>query len=370
MTYENSGLTLVTDEVSPGAIRWRSPSNIALVKYWGKHGDQLPQNASVSFTLDSAATDTTLHYQARERLGDGIDLTLYFEGEERQDFGARTRTFFQRLLPVYPFLRQLSFRVDTQNSFPHSAGIASSASGMSALALCLVSLEEALFEPLPDREAFLTKASYLARLGSGSASRSVYGSAAVWGKTDACSGSSDEHAVSVADILHPVFQTYHDDILLVSRSEKSVSSRAGHGLMEQNPYAPPRYAQANRRVAEMLGVLKEGDTEKFGQILESEALTLHALMMSSQPYYTLIEPNTLHVIQRLQQYRSETGHPVHFTLDAGPNVHLLYPDSVAEPVKGFIREHLLPYCEDRLYLADRVGKGPQQLEVNTTTLAR
>ncbi|MGB3798422.1 MAG: diphosphomevalonate decarboxylase [Lewinella sp.] len=370
MKYENAGQTLVTDEVAPGAIRWRSPSNIALVKYWGKHGDQLPQNASVSFTLDSAATDTTLQYGPRKTLGEGIDLSLYLAGEERQDFADRTRAFFERLLPIYPFLRQLSFRVDTQNSFPHSAGIASSASGMSALALCLVSLEEELFEPLPDREAFLTKASYLARLGSGSASRSVYGSAAVWGKTDASPGSSDDYAVSVADSLHPVFQTYHDDILLVSRSEKSVSSRAGHGLMEQNPYAPPRYAQANRRVAEMLTVLREGDTEKFGQLLESEALTLHALMMSSRPYYTLIEPNTLHIIKKLQQYRKDTGHPVHFTLDAGPNVHLLYPDKVAAPVKAFIREQLLPYCEDRLYLADRVGNGPQQLEVNTTTLAR
>ncbi|PPK87183.1 diphosphomevalonate decarboxylase [Neolewinella xylanilytica] len=370
MKYDNSGLTLVTDEVEAGAIRWRSPSNIALVKYWGKHGDQLPRNASVSFTLDAAATDTTLHYTPRQQLGEGIDLELYLDGNPRVDFAERTRTFFSKLLPIYPFLRQLSFRVETQNSFPHSAGIASSASGMSALALCLVSLEEALFEPLTDRGAFYRKASFLARLGSGSASRSVYGSAAVWGKSEAVADSSDEYAVSIADRLHPVFQTYHDDILLVSREEKSVSSRAGHGLMEQNPYAPPRYDQANRRVTEMLRLLMEGDTENFGQLLESEALTLHALMMSSRPYYTLIEPNTLHVIKLLQHYRRETGHPVHFTLDAGPNVHLLYPDAIAGEVKDFIRGHLLPYCEDKLYLADRVGKGPQQLAANTTTSVR
>ncbi len=98
----------------------------------------------------------------------------------------------------------------------------------------------------------------------------------------------------------------------------------------------------------MLDVLKHGDIQEFGQLLESEALTLHALMMSSRPYYTLIEPNRCHVINLLHQYRSDSGHPVYFTLDAGPNVHLLYPDSIAEAVKTFIRGHLLPCCENPL----------------------
>ncbi|WP_420458708.1 diphosphomevalonate/mevalonate 3,5-bisphosphate decarboxylase family protein [Neolewinella sp.] len=369
MTYDNPALTVVTDEVHPGALRWRSPSNIALVKYWGKYGDQLPRNVSVSFTLQNAATDTTLHYAPRRGSGAGVDVQLQLAGIPEPKFTARTQTYLERLLPVYPFLRQLELRIETQNSFPHSAGIASSASGMSALALCLVSLEEQLFEPLPDRAAFLRKASYLARLGSGSACRSVYGGAAVWGRVPDLSDSSEAYAVSIAEQLHPTFRSYHDDILLVSRSEKVVSSRAGHGLMEQNPYAPPRYAQANARSQEMLGLLQRGDTERFGQLLESEALTLHALMMSSQPAYTLIEPNTLHVTNLLRQFRSETGYPVYFTLDAGPNVHLLYPEAVAGPTKRFIREHLLPYCEDRMYLADRVGTGPEQLEVNQTTPA-
>ncbi|MCP9237398.1 diphosphomevalonate/mevalonate 3,5-bisphosphate decarboxylase family protein [Lewinella sp. JB7] len=367
MNYDSPSLTVVSTEVEPGAIRWRSPSNIALVKYWGKHGDQLPRNASVSFTLDGAATDTTLHYSARKAAGEGVEVELYFHGTMKPDFTARTKKYLERLLPIYPFLQQLSLRIETSNSFPHSAGIASSASGMSALALCLVSLEEQLFGTMTDRDAFLRKASYLARLGSGSASRSVYGTAALWGAVSEVEFSSDEYALPVADRIHPVFQTYHDDILLISKTEKSVSSRAGHGLMDLNPYAGARYAQANRRVVTMLDILRRGDTENFGELLESEALTLHALMMSSHPYYTLIEPNTLHVIRTLQQFRRETGHPVHFTLDAGPNVHLLYPDTVASEVRNFIREHLLYFCEDKMYLADRVGKGPQQLPVNETS---
>lgn len=371
--YDNPRLKLLSDEIRPGAVRWRSPSNIALVKYWGKYGDQLPRNASVSFTLDGAATDTTLHYGPRRQEGpfasQDIDLRLFLSGKEREDFATRTRAYFERLLPIYPFLRQLSFRVETANSFPHSAGIASSASGMSALALCLLSLEERFFEPLDDRDAFLRKASYLARLGSGSACRSVYGGAAIWGKVESVTGSSEDFAVSVAEKLHPNFRKYHDDILLVSRSEKSVSSRAGHGLMEQHPFASARFAQADRRTAEMLDVLRVGDIEKFGQLLESEALTLHGLMMSSRPYYTLIEPNTLRIIEGLRTFREESGLPIYFTLDAGPNVHLLYPDSVAGEAKRFIRERLLDFCEEGMYLADRMGGGPEELAVNETTTA-
>lgn len=364
MDYKQSNLTIISSEVTPGAIRWRSPSNIALTKYWGKHGDQLPQNASVSFTLSGAATDTTLHYLPRELSGEGIELQLYLDGQRRPDFEEKTKKYFQRLLPIYPFLKQLSFRVETSNSFPHSAGIASSASGMSALALCLVSLEEALFGSVTGEGGAQRKASYLARLGSGSACRSVYGGAAVWGKLPDLEGSNDEYAVSVTEELHPTFRNYHDDILLISKSEKSVSSRAGHGLMEANPYASVRYTQATRRTAELLNVLRGGDLERFGQIVESEALTLHALMMSSRPPYVLIEPNTLHVIKRLQQYRADTGRPLYFTLDAGPNLHLLYPESIAAEARSFIREQLLYFCEDKQYLVDRVGKGPEKLEVN------
>ena len=364
MNFDRPDLTIITSDVSPGAIRWRSPSNIALVKYWGKYGDQLPQNPSVSFTLDGAATDTTLRYEPRIQNGPGVDVKLNLDGEHNAKFSERTAKFFERLLPLYPFLKQLSFRIDTQNSFPHSAGIASSASGMSALALCLVSLEEKLFEPFKDRSSFFEKASYIARLGSGSACRSVYGSAAVWGEVPGVVGSSKEVAVSIADQLHQTFQDYHDDILLISREEKSVSSRAGHGLMDANPYAPARYQQARQRTEEMVDILRRGDVENFGEMLESEALTLHGLMMSSRPAFMLLRPNTVAVVERLQAFRREQHIPVYFTLDAGPNLHLLYPNSVANDVRTFIREQLLFFCDDGLYLADRVGKGPELLEVN------
>ena len=367
MNFDRPDLTVISSKVQPGAIRWRSPSNIALVKYWGKYGDQLPQNPSVSFTLDGAATDTTLHYTPRTQAGAGVDVELYLEGGKNEKFSERTAKFFERLLPIYPFLKQLSFRVETKNSFPHSAGIASSASGMSALALCLVSLEEALFESSDKRAEFYEKASYLARLGSGSACRSLFAGAAVWGEVPGVVGSSKEVAVGIENQLHQTFQDYHDDILLISREEKSVSSRAGHGLMDANPYATARYQQARKRTEEMVEILRRGDVESFGEMLESEALTLHGLMMSSRPPFLLMRPNTVAVIERLQAFRREQNVPIYFTLDAGPNLHLLYPNAVAAEAKAFIREQLLYFCEDKLYLADRVGKGPEQLEVNSVS---
>lgn len=364
MDYTNPSLLIDTSTLKPGAMRWRSPSNIAIVKYWGKHGKQLPQNPSVSFTLRSAATDTTLHYQPQKDNTPGVSVELYLDGERRPDFEKRTVAYFESLVPIYPFLRQLDIRIETSNSFPHSAGIASSASGMSALALCLVSLEERFFTAFAERAQFFGKASYLARLGSGSACRSVYPSAAVWGKTDALEGSSDEVAVPIEANLHDRFLHFHDDILLISKSEKSVSSRAGHGLMEGNPYADARYRQAGQRTTELLSVLRTGDVERFGEIAESEALTLHALMMASQPPYLLLEPNTLTAIRKIQQYRADSGHPVYFTLDAGPNIHLLYPEEVAAPVRDFVRGELLDLCTDRQYIADRMGPGPEELEVS------
>ena len=187
------------------------------------------------------------------------------------------------------------------------------------------------------------------------------------GEVSEVTGSNNEYAVDVSGDLHTTFGDYHDDILLISKSEKTVSSRAGHGLMESNPYANARYAQAKRRTDDMMNILRKGDVDAFGEMLESEALTLHALMMSSAPSYLLVRPNTLAAIERIREFRRVKKVPLYFTLDAGPNLHLLYPDSVAKDAKSFIRSELLPFCEGNMYLADRVGSGPEKLPVSDST---
>lgn len=360
--YENPRLLLdSSNPPEPGQIVWRSPSNLAIIKYWGKHGVQLPRNPSLSLTLSASCTDTALAYEFKEEPDHLIDLEFLFHGEENESFKTKTRAFLESLTPQFPFLRQLKLSIHTGNSFPHSAGIASSASGMSALALCLCSLEDALFGTLQDAGAFDRKASYLARLGSGSACRSIFPHAAVWGATASVPGSSDEYAVPAGDLLHPEFQDFHDDILIVSTREKSVSSRAGHALMEGNPYAEPRYTQAKNRLARLVDALGSGDVETFGKIAEDEALTLHALMMCSNPSFMLLEPNTVALIQKIRAYRTETKHPVYFSLDAGPNIHLLYPGEIVAEVRGWIEEELKEHCVDGWFIQDWVGEGPEEL---------
>jgi diphosphomevalonate decarboxylase len=361
MILENPRLILTTDEIESGNVVWRSPSNIALIKYWGKFGNQLPKNPSISFTLTNAFTETQLEYEPKTADDGRVSLDFYFENELNPVFGEKTLRFLESLTPVFPFLKQLKWTIRTVNSFPHSAGIASSASAMSALALCLCSLEDQFFGTLGAGDDYDKKASTIARLGSGSACRSIFGKAGAWGKTSEIDGSSDEFAVAAENYLHPIFQGFHDDILLVSRAEKSVSSRAGHALMDGNPFAEPRYQQARNRMQQLIPALKSGDLDVFGKIVEDEALTLHALMMASNPSYLLLKPGSLAIIERVRAFREETKLPVYFTIDAGPNIHLLYPENIFSDVRGGLIDDLKTFCEDGLTIADFVGDGPEEV---------
>lgn len=344
-----------------GRVGWQSPSNIALVKYWGKRGKQLPQNPSISFTLSECRTETFIQYEKADSFG----FKFYFEGQENPVFGAKIEKFLLDHQVFFPFVNQLHLTVESRNTFPHSSGIASSASSMSAFVMCLMDIERFLVGPSTLRQAqcsgTLTKASYFSRLASGSASRSVYSKMALWGATDAYEGSFDEYAVSLENDIHPVFNTYRDSILIVSGETKSVSSRAGHGLMEGNPYASARYAQANENIKNLLAALKSGDLDTYIKITESEALQLHALMMCSNPSFILMKPNTLNLINEIREFRAETKIPVCFTLDAGPNVHLLYPESETEKVEYYIKNVLADYCDCERWIADQVGDGPKKL---------
>jgi len=341
-----------------GRVGWRSPSNIALVKYWGKRGKQLPQNPSISFTLSECCTETFVQYEKAERFG----FKFFFEGQENPAFGAKIEKFLLDNQAFFPFINQLNMKVESRNTFPHSSGIASSASSMSAFVMCLLEIESLLAGPSTSSGTLdFCKASYFSRLASGSACRSVYPKMALWGATEAYNGSSDEYAVPLENDIHPVFKTFRDSILIVSGEKKSVSSRAGHGLMEGNPYAPARYAQANENIKNLLAALKSGDLETFINITESEALQLHALMMCSNPSFILMKPNTLRIIEAVRNFRNETQIPLCFTLDAGPNVHLLYPDSEAKKVEKFIKSELVTYCNQGRWIADHVGDWPKLL---------
>lgn len=359
--YHNPKLVVQSGRVRSGKITWRSPSNIALIKYWGKYGQQMPCNPSLSFTLDAAYTETTLEYGPKMSDKPGVSVDFLFHNEQNKAFGSKIERYLTSLLPIYPFLSQIELTIFSSNSFPHSAGIASSASAMSALALCLCTLEDELFGTLSNDEEFEKKASYVARLGSGSACRSIFSKAALWGETIGIPNSSNLYAIGWGHHLHPVFSGFHDDILIISKEEKSVSSTVGHGLMDNNPYAETRYMTVDTRMRRLTTILKSGDVEGFGALVEQEAYSLHGLMMLSEPPYLLIKPNTVAAIEQLTAWRQSQKVPLYFTLDAGPNLHLLYPDEYATKVQSFIHNELLKYCAGGEYIPDKVGEGPRQL---------
>lgn len=368
---------LDTSKLTEGSFTWKTPSNIALVKYWGKREPQIPENTSISFTLDFCHTITTMTINRHPELVSGshasdlvadrsrseVNFDIYFDGKKKEDFKPKITAFFKRIDQYCPYLKDFDFKIESENSFPHSSGIASSASGMSALALCVMSLELALSGVGMTDEYFYKKASFLARLGSGSACRSVKGEIVVWGEHQEIKNSSNLYGVEFSDEVHSNFKNYQDTILLVDKGEKQVSSTLGHNLMIDHPYAKNRFQQAEENISKMKAILKSGNLKSFVSLVESEALTLHAMMMTSNPYFILMKPNTLKIINKIWEYRTETNSNVCFTLDAGANVHLLFPTSEKETIAKFVDIELKQFCQNNQYICDNLGKGAQQTSI-------
>lgn len=342
---------------------WKSPSNIALIKYWGKTGRQLPRNASLSISLNKAYTLTRVKVKPRQAFADKPEVHFTFNGSPNPEFSKRIERFIYDIVKEIPFLSQSSLTIESSNTFPHSTGIASSASAMSALALCLCDLENQLTVDPVNEVQLLRKASFIARLGSGSACRSVYGNFTVWGNHEAITGSNDEFAVPLPVKIHPTFQNIKDTILIVDPESKKVSSSAGHQLMEGHPFAAARFIQAGENLAQLLVAIEAGDWDTFIRITENEALSLHAMMMTSNPGYLLMNPETLDIIRKIQAFRKQSGVNVCFTLDAGPNVHLIYADAEQKKVLPLI-EALKALCFNQSLLMDEMGGGPEKLTCN------
>ena len=337
---------------------WEAPSNIALVKYWGKISSQIPKNPSLSFTLSKCVTKTEILFKPHK--SKTFDFDFYFDGKPMTDFEIKLGTFFKLVSSYIPWINEYKLVIKSQNSFPHSSGIASSASAMAALSLNLMDMERKLF-PKMDNSFFYQKASFLARLGSGSAARSIKGPVTIWGKNNAVSFSSDLYAVNFDDDLSPIFKTYHNAILIVDKNTKSVTSSQGHNLMNKHPYASNRFIQAKNNLKNLVHIMKSEDLDGFIEIVESEALSLHAMMMTSNPYFILFKPNTLSIIEKIWDLRKNNKIPICFTLDAGANVHLLYPFEFKNIVKNFIEDELKEFCQNGQYILDYVGVGAKKI---------
>ena len=328
--------------ISNKAVSASCPSNIALIKYWGKYENQIPANPSISYTLNHCRTNTSMEFFA----GEEFSVQTFLAGNEEQKFAEKIEKYFKSIEQYLPWILKGKYIIKTENTFPHSSGIASSASGFGAIAKCLMNLDD-IFSGNSDSNFKTKKESFLARLGSGSASRSLYEGLVVWGKTEEVEGSSDLFAVPYNNNeIHPIFKNFNDWVLLIHEGQKSVSSTVGHGLMNTNPYAERRFQEAHENFTKLKSILATGDMEGFIKLVEHEALTLHAMMMMSEPAFILMQTGTLQVINKIWEFRKITGLALFFTLDAGANVHLLFPNDIDNKrITDFITTELIPLTQ-------------------------
>lgn len=290
--------------MSPGKATAVGYSNIAFVKFWGKRDAalNLPYNDSLSMNLSGARTVTTVAFSATC----AQDIVVINGREPSPEARERVVTHLDRVRRMAGI--HTPARVVSQNNFPMAAGIASSASAFAALSLAAT---KAAGLDLDEREL-----SILARLGSGSACRSVPGGFTWW-------LAGDSHETSFArQIAPPEHWALRDLIAIVSRAPKAVSSGAGHAAAETGPFFKARLATLPRRLTEVKEALLARDFPTFGQAIEEEAISLHVIAMTSRPPITYWLPATLRLIQAVQEWRAE-GLEVYFTMDAGPNVHLI-----------------------------------------------
>ena len=302
--------------------------NIAFIKYWGNRDDalRLPVNGSVSMNLAALRTKTSVTF--RDDLKDGDVLTV--NGQEV------TGASLNRAAKFMDEVRRLSgeerfAEIVSENNFPMGAGIASSASAFAALALAG---SAAAGLDLSERDC-----SRLARMGSGSACRSVPGGFCEWLYG---SGDADSVSVSIAPAEH---WDLTDLIAVISGEHKKVGSSAGHGMASTSPYQSARVADAPARIEKCRAAILNKDFAALAEVSERDCLLMHAVMMTSTPPLLYWEPASIALVKGVKAWREE-GIPCFCTLDAGPNVHILCPSEAAGEIRS--RVERVPGVKDIL----------------------
>ena len=358
----------------------RAGSNIAFIKYWGvvkaasaaisgqrsvaSEDLNIPLNNSISMTLADAHTTTTVAWDNSANLPtdriviDGVQL----QGAPAERIVAHIDRL--RALASVPY----KARVVSNNNFPMASGIASSASGFAALT---VAASAALGLRLD-----ATQLSAVARQASGSASRSLFGGFVEWERGWGEGESEEERGEREGESLLSPHSTFldsgsvahqmHDEehwalrdvIAIVSAGAKRVSSSSGHRLAATSPFNAARTQCVSEWLATVRRAIAERDFSLLGPVLEADALAMHGVMMTSAPSLLYWQPGTLEVLHAVRAWREEEGVPVYFTIDAGPNVHLICEADTAAEVERRLR----PLPAVRRVLTSGPGGGPQLLD--------
>ena len=330
----------------------RSPSNIAFIKYWGAEDLEraIPVNPSLSMTLRSCYSRSTVEWldedgehEIRWRTGGGIA-----GGGTAHAFETAPPAFAERVIRHLDVLRDWSrrggrFRVATENSFPAAAGMASSASGFSALTLA--TLGALGIEASPAEQSVLAR-----RSGSGSASRSVLGGYVEWPVDGGETADLECYAGQVASAEH---WDLRNVIAVVERGAKSTSSLDGHRRARTSPYWQSRQRQLPLRLEAVREAVAARDLERLGTLIEAEAIDLHCVAMTCEPPIFYWRPATLAVLAEVRAMRRD-GVAAYSTMDAGANVHVICsPESETEVAARLGRLDL-----ELSLIHDGVGPGP------------
>lgn len=291
--------------------------NIAFIKYWGNRNNalRLPANGSISMNLDGLETCTTVLFDAFLP-ADDVRINGNIAGVMARSRVSKILDEVRTLAGFHQFAR-----VESKNNFPTGTGIASSASAFAALSLAASAAAGLDQDP--------SALSRLARHGSGSACRSVPGGFVEW---TAGTDDSDSYAVSIAP---PEHWDLADCIVVISSEHKSTGSTEGHALAGTSPLQSARVDDAPRRLDICRNAILNRDFEDFAKIAEADSNLMHAVMMTSAPILFYWQPATLSVMQVVRAARAK-GLPVCYTIDAGPNVHVICPGTAAEETAKFL----------------------------------
>ena len=279
-----------------------APSNIAFIKYWGKKDEtlRLPENGSISMCLSNMITTTTVEFDEKyER-----DV---FELVDTDDVNSDRVSAHLNLVRQMARSR-LRAKVISKNSFPSGTGLSSSASGFAALTVAAATAAGLL---LSEKDL-----SILARQGSGSSCRSIPDGFVEWLDADT---SDDSYATS---LFSPDYWDIADVVAVVSTGKKDISTSEGQKLVGTSPFFDVRKSHMVEKVRKCKELIKKRDFTRFGELIEAEALELHAIMLTSSPSLIYWTPGTLEIMKQTKKWRSE-GLEVYFTINTGQDIHLI-----------------------------------------------
>lgn len=317
----------------------RAHANIALIKYWGKEDEELfiPMNSSLSLTLAALYTDTRVSFDSAL-----TEDHFYLDGVKQ---GAEEVLKLTQFLDLFRQKAGSTAKacVESYNHVPTAAGLASSASAYAALA---GACRDALALDLSDSEL-----STFARRGSGSATRSIFGGFVKWEK-------GQDHSSSRAYPLPVPASNYSMVIALVNAGKKAMSSRAGMAhTRKTSPYYTLWPRTAEKQCQDLERALAAEDFMRVGEIMESNAMRMHATMLASDPVLSYFQPGTMEVIQAVQKMRA-AGISAYYTMDAGPNVKILCQKKDQGKVVSSLKDFLAP---ERI-IPTEAGPGIHSLE--------